>query len=60
MNRDHADALVTFARVLAGAPAADTRELVGWILSFGLGVKVVRPAELRDRVRQEALAVSRH
>jgi len=39
---------------------ADTRELVGWILSFGRGVKVVRPAELKDRVREEALALSRH
>ena len=39
---------------------ADTRELVGWILSFGRGVKVLRPAELRDRVRQEALALARH
>jgi predicted DNA-binding transcriptional regulator YafY len=39
---------------------ADTRELVGWILSFGRGVRVVRPAELRERVRQEAQAVARH
>jgi predicted DNA-binding transcriptional regulator YafY len=39
---------------------ADTRELVGWILSFGRGVKVLRPDELRDRVRQEALALARH
>jgi predicted DNA-binding transcriptional regulator YafY len=39
---------------------ADTRELVGWILSFGRGVRVVRPAELRARVRAEALALSRH
>jgi predicted DNA-binding transcriptional regulator YafY len=38
---------------------ADTRELTGWILSFGRGVRVVRPAALRDRVRQEALAVTR-
>ncbi len=38
---------------------ADTRELLGWILSFGRGVKVVRPAALRDRVRAEALAVAR-
>jgi hypothetical protein len=38
---------------------ADRRERLGWILSFGLGVKVVRPAKLRDRVRAEALAVSR-
>jgi len=39
---------------------ADTRELVGWILSFGRGVKVVRPAALRDKVQEEALALSRH
>ncbi len=38
---------------------ADTRELLGWILGFGRGVKVLRPAELRDRVRAEAQAVSR-
>jgi predicted DNA-binding transcriptional regulator YafY len=38
---------------------ADTRELLGWILSFGRGVKVMRPAGLRDRVRAEALALSR-
>jgi predicted DNA-binding transcriptional regulator YafY len=38
---------------------ADTRELVGWLLSFGRGVKVVRPAELQDRVRREALALAR-
>jgi predicted DNA-binding transcriptional regulator YafY len=38
---------------------ADTRELLGWILSFGRGVEVIRPAGLRDRVRAEALAVSR-
>lgn len=35
---------------------ADTRELTGWILSFGRGVRVIRPAALRERVRQEALA----
>src|SRR5438046_10446792 len=39
---------------------ADSRELVGWILSFGRGAKVVRPAEVRERVREEALALSRH
>ena len=38
---------------------ADTRELLGWILSFGRGVQVIRPPRLRDRVRAEALAVSR-
>lgn len=39
---------------------ADTRELLGWLLSFGVGVRVVRPADVRDRVRAEALAVARH
>jgi len=38
---------------------ADTRELMGWILSFGRGVRVVKPAALHERVRQEALAVTR-
>src|SRR2546425_2292430 len=28
---------------------ADTRELLGWILSFGRGVRVVQPLSLRDR-----------
>lgn len=39
---------------------ADTRELTGWILSFGRGVRVIKPAALRERVRQEALALARH
>jgi predicted DNA-binding transcriptional regulator YafY len=39
---------------------ADSRELVGWILSFGRGARVVRPIELRERVRGEALALARH
>jgi predicted DNA-binding transcriptional regulator YafY len=39
---------------------ADTRELTGWILSFGRGVRVIRPVALRERVRQEALALARH
>jgi predicted DNA-binding transcriptional regulator YafY len=33
---------------------ADTPELVGWILSFGAGVRVVRPDSLRERVLAEA------
>jgi predicted DNA-binding transcriptional regulator YafY len=33
---------------------ADSRELVGWILSFGSGVTVVRPESLRKAVQQEA------
>lgn len=37
---------------------ADSRELVGWILSFGSGVKVVRPAHLRVAVTEEAKRIS--
>lgn len=33
---------------------ADTPELAGWILSFGSGVRVVKPPALRESVRQEA------
>ena len=33
---------------------ADTRELVGWILHFGSGVRVIQPESLRDKVREEA------
>lgn len=33
---------------------ADTRELLGWILSFGSGVQVVKPDALRLAVEEEA------
>lgn len=33
---------------------ADSRELVGWILSFGSGVRVVRPDSLRAAVQTES------
>jgi predicted DNA-binding transcriptional regulator YafY len=33
---------------------ADSRELVGWILSFGSSVRVVRPERLRGAVMEEA------
>jgi len=33
---------------------ADTAELVGWILSFGSQVRVVRPEGLRQKVKEEA------
>ena len=36
---------------------ADTRELVGWVLSFGSGVKVVQPKSLRTAVEQEATRI---
>ena len=37
---------------------ADNRELVGWILSFGSGIRVIEPASLRKAVRQEAKAIA--
>lgn len=37
---------------------ADSRELVGWVLSFGSGVRVVRPESLRATVKQEAAKIS--
>ena len=37
---------------------ADNRELVGWILSFGSGVRVMQPASLLEAVRQEAKAIA--
>ena len=36
---------------------ADSREVVGWVLSFGSGVRVVRPDTLRVAVEQEALRI---
>lgn len=33
---------------------ADTRELVGWVLSFGRGVRVISPPALRKQIREEA------
>lgn len=36
---------------------AETRELVGWILSFGGGVRVVKPDALRTAVKQEAARI---
>jgi predicted DNA-binding transcriptional regulator YafY len=38
---------------------ADTSELVGWILSFGGGVRVLSPQSLRDRVHEEARRILR-
>lgn len=33
---------------------ADTRELLGWILSFGSGVRVIKPERLAQAVKDEA------
>lgn len=38
---------------------ADTRELVGWILSFGSGVTVVQPDSLRTAIAEEARCILR-
>ena len=37
---------------------ADSRELVGWILSFGSGVQVIHPTTLRDAVKKEAQQIA--
>jgi len=37
---------------------ADSAELVGWILSFGSQVRVLRPEALREKVREEAKKIS--
>jgi predicted DNA-binding transcriptional regulator YafY len=37
---------------------ADTRELVGWILNFGSGVRILKPASLREKVQEEARQIS--
>ena len=39
---------------------ADTRELVGWILSFGSGVKVMAPESLHAAVTNEAKKIVGH
>ena len=36
---------------------ADSRELVGWVLSFGSGATVVRPESLRTAVKEEATKI---
>ncbi len=46
-------------RLRMALEVADTPELVGWILHFGGGVRVVRPDGLRERVREEARKILR-
>ena len=38
---------------------ADSRELLGWLLSFGRGVRVVRPDTVREAVEAEARSILR-
>ena len=35
-------------------PASDLREALSWVMSWGSGVTVLEPRELRDKVREEA------
>ncbi|MDN5941192.1 MAG: WYL domain-containing protein [Nitrospira sp.] len=44
-------------RMQMSLSVADSREVVGWVLSFGSGVKVVRPDSLRTAVEEEAKKV---
>jgi predicted DNA-binding transcriptional regulator YafY len=39
---------------------ADTPELVGWILSFGSGVRVIKPSPLAEKVRSIAIEIAQH
>lgn len=45
---------LTRGRLRMALSMAETRELVGWILSFGSGVTVIRPESLRGAVMEEA------
>jgi len=38
---------------------ANTQELIGWVLSFGSGVRVVKPEPLREKMREEARKILR-
>ena len=40
--------------MLMSLTVADSRELVGWVLSFGSGVRVIRPESLRTAVESES------
>jgi len=46
--------LLKDGRLKMALKVADNEELVGWVLSFGSQVKVVRPEALKQRVKQEA------
>ena len=39
---------------------ADSRELIGWILSFGGGVQVIKPEPLQKAVKDEARKLLMH
>lgn len=47
-------------RMAMALTVANTRELVGWILSFGSGVRVVKPESLKTAVHEEARNIVSH
>lgn len=47
-------------RLRMALSVAGTRELVGWVLSFGSGVRVVKPESLRAAVEAEAKRITGH
>jgi len=51
--------LLKDGRLKMSLKVADNEELVGWILSFGGGVKVTRPETLREKVKGEAKEIFR-
>lgn len=46
--------LLKTGQLLMTLQVADTRELLGWILSFGSGVQVLNPERLQQAVKDEA------
>jgi len=46
-------------RLKMNLKVADNEELVGWILSFGAGIRVAQPDTLRDKVKEQAKKILR-
>lgn len=53
-HRSQETSLLKDGRLKMTLRVAETTELVGWILSFGGQVRVVRPEALRQKVKEEA------
>jgi predicted DNA-binding transcriptional regulator YafY len=51
--------LLKDGRLRMALTVADTRELLGWILSFGNGVRVIKPESLRTAMVEEFRSVLR-
>lgn len=47
-------------RLTMSLRVANTRELEGWVLHFGGGVRVLQPDSLREKVREEARKIFSH